>query len=292
MTQPIFRFAPSPNGRLHLGHAYSALLNRKLADEQGGLLLLRIDDADQTRCTPQLEAALIEDLSWLGIHWDGKPRRQSEHNEAYHNAVDTLIDAGLAYPALLSRKEIRERVEAIETASDTTWPRDPDGSPHYPGEEKKRGQELFFELELALSPHAVRLNLEASMAMVGSDLFWKEDGEGPAGESGFIEAAPDIWGDFLLFSKDGFPSYHLSCVIDDAASGVTNVVRGRDLFWSTSAHRLLQALLHLPVPAYLHHDLILDTDGKKLSKSRKDTSLAELRAAGLQPEDIRKMVGL
>lgn len=293
MTQAVFRFAPSPNGRLHLGHAYSALLNQKLARETGGRLLLRVENTDTVRCSPLLEARMLDDLRWLGVTWEGEPRRQSEHGEDYAEAVERLQALGLAYPAFLSRGEARRLVEE-KAAAGRSWPCDPDGVPHYPGEERLLGEaERDVRIE-AGDPFAIRLDMKKALAMCDlppKQLCWQEEGNGPEGEHGETVADPAAWGDFMLTGKDRSAAYHLACVVDDAIQGITHVVRGRDLFHATSAHRLLQELLGLPVPVYCHHDLILDSDGRKLSKSRADTSIAELRTAGAAPGDIAKMVG-
>ena len=294
MTQAVFRFAPSPNGRLHLGHAYSALLNQQLAREIGGTLLLRIEDTDRIRCTPALEAHMLEDLHWLGIAWDAEPRRQSEHSADYDEALERLKAMGLAYPAFLSRGEAKRLVEQ-KTAEGHSSPCDPDGVPHYPGEERSFSAEERTRRIAAGDPFAMRFNMEralASCGVAGEALCWQEEGSGPDGEQGEITADPVAWGDFMLTGRDRSAAYHLACVVDDAIQGITHVVRGRDLYHATSAHRLLQELLELPIPLYCHHDLILDSDGRKLSKSRADTSLGELRAAGATPEDIARMVGL
>lgn len=294
MTQAVFRFAPSPNGRLHLGHAYSALLNQRFAREIGGKLLLRIEDTDRVRCTPALETHMLEDLRWLGIEWDGVPRRQSEHSADYDEALERLEAMGLTYPAFLSRGEARRLVEQ-KTDAGYSWPCDPDGVPHYPGEERSFSAEERALRIAAGDPFAMRFDMEkalGSSAVAAQPLCWQEEGSGPDGEQGEIIADPAVWGDFMLTGRDRSAAYHLACVVDDAIQGVTHVVRGRDLFHATSAHRLLQQLLDLPVPLYCHHDLILDSDGRKLSKSRADTSLGELRAAGATPEDIARMIGL
>lgn len=294
MTQAVFRFAPSPNGRLHLGHAYSALLNQRLAREMGGTLLLRIEDTDTVRCTPVLEAHMLEDLRWLGIEWDGEPRRQSEHSADYEEALERLAGMKLVYPAFLSRGEARRLVEE-KTAAGHSWPCDPDGVPHYPGNDRSFSTEECDRRIGDGDPFAMRLDMKralASSGIIAEELCWQEEGSGPDGEQGQIVADPIAWGDFMLTGRDRSAAYHLACVVDDAIQGVTHVVRGRDLFHATSAHRLLQELLDLPVPVYCHHDLILDSDGHKLSKSRADTSLDELRAAGATPEDIVRMVGL
>ncbi len=289
MLPPVFRFAPSPNGYLHLGHAYSALLNFDLAQQGGGSFLLRIEDIDATRCRPEYEAAIYEDLAWLGIAWEMPVRRQSEHFAAYREAIDRLSALSLIYPSFESRAEIARLVEAREKAS--PWPRDPDGAPLYPGTAKSL---LPAERERRLAsdaPFALRLDMEAAIARAGH-LTWNELGAGPSGETGIVAARPDAWGDVILARKETPTSYHLSVVIDDALQGVTQVVRGEDLFWSTSVHRLLQQLLRIPQPAYRHHHLIRDDTGRKLSKSTLATGLRELRAAGATPAKIRQLVGL
>ncbi|MCB1386065.1 MAG: tRNA glutamyl-Q(34) synthetase GluQRS [Nitratireductor sp.] len=295
MTQPVFRFAPSPNGRLHLGHAFSALLNQRLARETGGRLLLRVENTDTVRCLPMLERRMLEDLAWLGIEWDEEPRRQSEHGADYQQALDRLGAMGLVYPGFFSRGAARQAVETA-TARGRSWPVDPDGVPHYPPEDRDLAEAERQSRLDARAPHTLRLDMEAALDRLSRQdalpLTWQEEGGGPEGETGEIAADPGQWGDFMLTGRDRSAAYHLACAVDDAAQGISHVVRGRDLFLATSAQRLLQELLGLPQPTYLHHDLILDSDGRKLSKSRSDTSLAELRMAGATPGDIRKMVGL
>jgi glutamyl-Q tRNA(Asp) synthetase len=286
---PVFRFAPSPNGYLHLGHAYSALLNFDLARQAGGRLLLRIEDIDATRCKPEFETAIYQDLAWLGIAWEHPVRRQSEHFGAYREAIERLTAQGLIYPSFESRAEIARRVAEHEVAG--AWPRDPDGAPLYPGAAKSLSPDARARLMAQGAPYALRLDMAAALARVG-DLAWSERGEGPAGESGAVAARPRAWGDVILARKETPTSYHLSVVIDDALQGVTEVVRGWDLFWSTSVHRLLQALLGLPQPIYRHHRLMRDAAGQKLSKSTRATGLRELRAGGASPADIRRLVGL
>ena len=286
---PVFRFAPSPNGHLHLGHAYSALLNFDLARQSGGRFLLRIEDIDATRCKPELEAAIYEDLAWLGIDWEQPVRRQSEHFDDYRAAIDQLSARGLVYPSFESRAEITRLVVQRET--DGVWPRDPDGAPLYPGAAKSLSADQRVRLLESGMPYALRLDMAAAWAGVGG-LAWIEHGEGPDRETGTVAARPEAWGDVILARKETPTSYHLSVVIDDALQGVTDVVRGQDLFWSTSVHRLLQQLLGLPAPAYRHHRLILDPAGQKLSKATEARGLRELRAAGATPADIRRLVGL
>jgi glutamyl-Q tRNA(Asp) synthetase len=289
MPPPVFRFAPSPNGYLHLGHAYSALLNFDLARQAGGRLLLRIEDIDATRCRPEFEAAIHQDLAWLGITWEEPVRRQSEHFSAYRDAIERLTAQGLIYPSFESRADIARLVAQRE--ADGAWPRDPDGAPLYPGVAKSLAPEARAALLESGAPYALRLDMEAAVARA-ADLVWRERGTGPAGESGAVAARPQAWGDVILARKETPTSYHLSVVIDDALQGVTEVVRGCDLFWSTSVHRLLQALLGLPQPVYRHHRLVLDAAGQKLSKSTRATGLRELRAEGASPADIRRLVGL
>ncbi|HWP25788.1 MAG TPA: tRNA glutamyl-Q(34) synthetase GluQRS [Xanthobacteraceae bacterium] len=288
MTAPVFRFAPSPNGYLHLGHAFSALLNADMARAAGGRLLLRIEDIDAARCRPEFEAAIYEDLTWLGIAWEQPVRRQSEHLDEYCAALRRLEAGGLIYPSFESRAEIARLVAEREAAR--PWPRDPDGGPLYPGAAKRLGPDERAR-RMQREPYALRLDMEAAIARTG-DLAWTETGAGPNGETGRVPAAPRAWGDVVLGRKDTPTSYHLSVVIDDALQGVTHVVRGLDLFWSTSVHRVLQALLGLPAPRYHHHRLILDASGRKLSKSTRATGLRELRAQGVTPADIRRLVGL
>ncbi|HEX3114303.1 MAG TPA: tRNA glutamyl-Q(34) synthetase GluQRS [Bradyrhizobium sp.] len=289
MPPPVFRFAPSPNGYLHLGHAYSALLNFDLARQAGGRLLLRIEDIDTARCRPEFESAIYQDLAWLGTGWEEPVRRQSEHFSEYRDAVERLAAQGLIYPSFESRAEIAKLVAQRE--ANAPWPRDPDGAPLYPGAAKSLSPDARARLLESGAPYALRLDMAAACARAG-DLTWIERGEGPDGERGVVAARPEAWGDVILARKETPTSYHLSVVVDDASQGVTEVVRGRDLFWSTSVHRLLQQLLGLPAPAYLHHRLVRDRAGRKLSKSTEATGLRELRAAGATPADIRRLAGL
>ena len=286
---PVFRFAPSPNGYLHLGHARSALLNFDLARQAGGRLLLRMEDIDPLRCKPEFEAAIYQDLEWLGIAWETPVRRQSGHFADYREATDRLAAQGLLYPSFESRGEIA-RLVADEQARGK-WPHDPDGVPLYPGVAKSLPPAAVAELMRAGVPTARRLDMAAARRCRGA-LSWTEQGAGPSGETGTILARPEAWGDVILARKETPTSYHLSVVIDDALQGVTHVVRGQDLFWSTSVHRLLQELLDLPAPIYRHHALLRDERGAKLAKSTGATSLRELRDRGVTPVEIRAMAGL
>lgn len=286
---PVFRFAPSPNGFLHLGHAFSALLNFERARESGGRLLLRIEDIDMARCRPEYEAAIFEDLAWLGIAWEMPVRRQSEHLADYRVALDKLSALGLVYPAFESRAEIAKLVAARE--ANGPWPRDPDGAPLYPGDAKSLSAGERTRLVESGAPYALRLDMAAACRRIAR-LTWDELGEGPDGEHGTVPARPEAWGDVILARRETPTSYHLSVVVDDALQGVSEVVRGQDLFHATSVHRLLQILLGLPEPAYRHHALIRDGEGRKLSKSNRSTGLRELRAGGVTPAGIRQLVGL
>jgi glutamyl-Q tRNA(Asp) synthetase len=279
----VFRFAPSPNGYLHVGHALSALINFEMAKAQGGRLLLRIEDIDASRCRPEYEAAMYEDLAWLGIYWEEPARRQSDHFGEYRAALQKLEGQGLVYPSFESRAEIARLVGEREAHG--PWARDPDGAPLYPGVAKSIPAEERERRIAAGEPYALRLDMKAAIARVGS-LTWQEHAHGP------VAASPEAWGDVVLARKETPTSYHLSVVVDDALQGATHVVRGQDLYWATSVHRLLQHLLGLPVPRYHHHRLVVDGEGKKLSKSTRATALRDLRAQGVTPADIRAMIGL
>ena len=283
---PVFRFAPSPNGYLHLGHALSALTDFAMARQLGGRFLLRIEDIDATRCRPEFEQAIYEDLAWLGITWEEPVRRQSEHLDAYRDALGKL--EGLIYPSFESRAEIARLV--AEREGKGHWPRDPDGAPLYPGNAKKLGADERAARIDAGEPYALRLDMHAAVARAGA-LTWVEVDD-PQEEHETLMAHPEVWGDVVLARKETPTSYHLAVVVDDARQGVTHVVRGEDLQPATSVHRLLQTLLGLPAPMYHHHRLVLDEDGRKLSKSTLATSLRELRLQGLTPADIRRRVGL
>jgi len=289
MTLLTFRFAPSPNGELHLGHAYSALLNQQMAARAGGRLLLRIEDIDITRCTPQFEAGIFRDLEWLGLHWERPVRRQSEHFAEYQAVLDRLIAEELVYPAFMSRGEIRAFI--AETGR-RGWPRDPDGVPLYPPLDKALPARERKRRIAENMPFAWRLDVEAAMARMPGALSWTEFTDEMMAVTQAIEATPQAWGDVIVARRDIPTSYHLAVVVDDALQGVSHVVRGRDLYPATGVQRLLQELLGLPQPRYFHHRLILGPDGRKLSKSFKDTGLAALRDAGMLPQDIGQLVGL
>jgi glutamyl-Q tRNA(Asp) synthetase len=279
-TFPVLRFAPSPNGALHLGHAYSALINDRIAAEINGRVLLRIEDLDRTRCKPQFEGAIIEDLTWLGLRFPASPRRQSEHANDYAAALSRLNEQGLVYPCFCSRAEI---------ARASNGQRDPDGAPLYSGTCRALSPAEARDRLARGDKAAFRLDMRRAVDAGPARLCWTEFGEGaiPAQHP----AAPEVWGDIVLRGRDLAASYHLAVVADDALQGVTDVVRGRDLLAATAVHRLLQAVLGLAEPRYRHHRLVLDQTGQKLSKSRQSWSLAELRATGLAPEGVRAALG-
>lgn len=277
--QPVFRFAPSPTGYLHLGHAFSALVDYELCRQAGGRFLLRIEDTDRTRCRPEYETAILEDLAWLGLMWEEPVRRQSEHFAEYSDALARLAGEGLVYPSFMSRTEI------AAATRDPTWPRDPDATPLYPGRDRDMPAAEAERRMAAGEPYALRLRMDRATTMAGP-LSWQEE------ETGTVAADPAAWGDVVIARKDTPTSYHLSVVVDDTLQGITHVVRGRDLYQATSVHVLLQKLLGLPSPVYHHHRLILGVDGRKLSKSDGSVSLRALRTAGRTPDYIRRMVGL
>ena len=290
MTLLTFRFAPSPNGELHLGHAYSALLNQQMAMHAGGRLLLRIEDIDITRCTPEFEAGIFRDLEWLGFGWQEPVRRQSEHFAGYGAVLDRLIAEELVYPAFMSRGEIRAFIAETEKRG-RDWPRDPDGVPHYPPLDKTLPTRERKRRIAESAPFAWRLDVEAAMARAPGTLSWTEFTDETMAATRTVEARPREWGDVIVARRDIPTSYHLAVVVDDALQGVSHIVRGQDLYSATGVQRLLQELLGLSPPSYFHHRLVLGPDGRKLSKSLKDTGLAALREAGMSPRDVRRLVG-
>ncbi len=276
-----FRFAPSPNGYLHLGHAYSALLNAEMAEACGGEFLLRIEDIDQGRARPEFEAAIFEDLAWFGLSWPTPVRRQSEHFAEYATAIAKLEALGLIYPAFESRSDIARTVLEKERGA-AAWPRDPDGAPLYPG--SRIGTEEAAARIANGDPYALRLDTAKAHAHVGP-LVWTETSRVAAGET--VVAQPSDWGDVVLARREMPTSYHLSVVVDDALQGITDVVRGQDLFHATAIHVLLQKLLALPQPRYHHHRLLRDETGHKLAKSQASKALRTLRQEGVTPSAIR-----
>lgn len=275
MTQPVFRFAPSPNGRLHLGHAYSALLNERMAREADGRLLLRIEDIDEERCSPQHIQHARSDLDWVGLRFEEPVLLQSTRMTAYREAIVQLMGMEVLYVCTCSRKTL-----ADDASIQRDPVRDPEGQALYPGTCRRIAHD--FHRDSALRLHMARA-LQMARTMAGP-LSWCEKGTRR-------EADPSRWGDVIIARKSIGTSYHLSVVIDDAWQGVTDVVRGEDLIEATAIHRLLQVLLGLPEPRYHHHALLRHDSGRKLAKSKGDESLADLRAGGLLPSDIRASLG-
>lgn len=257
MTHPVFRFAPSPNGLLHLGHAYSALLNDRMAKEADGRFLLRIEDTDETRARPAFVDAIFEDLRWLGLVWEEPVRVQSAHFDDYDLNLRKLRSMGAAYPCFCSRKQAL--AEALPS-------RDPEGQPHYGGTCKSMPAQVADERIAQGDVHGWRLDTS-------------------------MDREASVWGDVVIAKRRVGSSYHIAVVTDDAVQGVTHVVRGKDIEPATPLHRLLQRRLGLPEPSYHHHDLILDEAGEKLSKSRSSTSLRQLREAGVTAAEIRARLG-
>ena len=290
MTLLTFRFAPSPNGALHLGHAYSALLNQKLARAAGGRLLLRIEDIDTARCTPALEAGIYRDLEWLGMEWETPVRRQSEHFAEYGALLDRLVREGVVYPAFMSRGEIRAFI--ADSGKAASWPRDPDGAPLYPPRDKALSRRERERRMTEGAPFSWRLDMQAATVRADRALCWTEFTDESLSAVRQVEARPLDWGDVVIARRDVPTSYHLAVVADDALQDVSHVVRGMDLFHATGVQRLLQHLFGLAAPRYFHHRLILGPDGRKLSKSLKDTGLSALREAGVTSDEVRRMVGL
>ena len=287
MTPPVFRFAPSPNGELHLGHALSALIGHERARACGGRFLLRIEDIDRGRARPRFVAGIFADLAWLGIAWEEPVVFQSQRLPAYRAAAGRLEQMGLTYPCFATRAEIEAAVAG--------GARDPDGAPLYPVLYKGRDANETARRRAAGEPYALRIDMGAAIAAAagklgGAPLLFTELAEDGTAQT--IEARPERWGDAVIVRKDIPTSYHLAVVVDDAWQGVTHVTRGRDLYPATDLHRLLQVLLDLPAPVYHHHRLITDGGGRKLAKSARDTSLRSLRESGHHPADIRRLVGL
>lgn len=272
----VTRFAPSPTGRLHLGHAYSALLAHRFARSRNGRFVLRIEDIDPGRCREEFVDGILEDLAWLGIDWDGPVRRQSARLDDYAAALDRLKELGLVYPCFCTRKIIADEIAASGNA-----PHGPDG-PVYPGTCRRLAPDVR-AARMTLEPHAWRLDTTAATERAGP-LTWHDE------HAGEVTAIPQVFGDVVLARKDAPTSYHLAVVHDDALQGITDVVRGQDLFAATHVHRLLQALLDLPTPRYHHHGLILDAQGRRLAKRDRAATLAELRAGGADPSVIAEQL--
>ncbi len=294
MVNHVERFAPSPTGLLHLGHAYSALTAFEAARDAGGTFLVRVEDIDTTRARPEYEAAIFDDLAWLGITWEQPVLRQSERFGAYQAALDDLKVRDLIYPCFCTRKEINAAMSAPHHDGSATGP---DG-PAYPGTCRALPVDAA---RLAHAPYALRLNMRKAVASVGGagivkKLSFKELGKGPNGERKKVNLDPgyliESCGDIVLARKETPASYHLSVVLDDAFQQITHITRGQDLFAATFIHRLLQALFGRPTPLYRHHRLITDEAGKRLAKRDDARSIQAFRADGATPEDVRKLLGM
>ena len=277
----ITRFAPSPTGYLHRGHAFSALTAFEAARRVGGRFILRIEDIDRTRCQPQYEAAIYEDLAWLGLAWETPVRRQSDHMADYAAALRELAERGLLYRCFRTRREVAEAIESAPHGVMEAFR----GSALPPAEEARRLQ--------AGEPYAWRLSLDHAERALGGfgGLTFDEEGQGPAGEHGVIQAHPQLGGDVVLARKDVGVAYHLAVVVDDALQGISHVIRGQDLFEAAHVQRLLQALLGLPTPVYRHHRLLAGPDGQRFAKRDKAQTLRELRARGMTAAQIRQELG-
>ena len=246
-------------------------------------MLLRIEDIDTVRCTPELETQMLRDLEWIGFEWDEEPRRQSHHFDEYIDAINQLKERGLVYPALLTRSQINDLV-AAKFAAGENWPRDPDGSPVYPGRERNLDTRERRQVYAGTDAYAIRLDMDGALDQLGPEITWNEQNVGK------VFGEPKAWGDVVLARKDTPTSYHLACVLDDALQEITHIVRGRDLFEATSVHTVLQLLFGLSQPVYHHHKLITDNTGKKLSKSEKPRGLKALRESGVRWPELEEML--
>ena len=278
MAKPfVTRFAPSPTGLLHLGHAFSALLAAKAAKESQGRFLLRIEDIDIMRCRQEFEDAIFEDLTWLGLSWEIPTRRQSDQLADYKSAIDTLTKKNLLYPCFCTRKEIQTEIQKSSTA-----PHGPDGF-LYPGTCRNLAKTKAAEKVANGSPYALRLNLEQALQSLPSPLTFIEKGEE-------IIAQPQGLGDVVVARKDVMTSYHLAVVVDDHLQKISHVIRGEDLYHTTHIHRLLQALLGLETPRYYHHPLLVGADGKRFAKRDKSLTLKSLREGGMTPKEVFDLI--
>jgi glutamyl-Q tRNA(Asp) synthetase len=274
----VTRFAPSPTGELHLGHAYSALFAARAAEQADGRFLVRMEDIDPGRCRPQFEAAILADLDWLGLGFPRPVRRQSEHLDDYRAALARLEEMGLLYPCFCTRKDIADEIARAGHA-----PHGPDG-PLYPGLCRHRPAGQAAARKDAGEAFALRLDMDKARALAGP-LTWRDR------DAGLVAAEPQQFGDVVLARKDTPTSYHLAVTVDDALQGVTLVTRGLDLFHASHVHRLLQALLGLPEPEYHHHRLLTDETGRRFAKRDKALTLRALREAGKSAQEVREMVG-
>lgn len=280
MASPLVtRFAPSPTGLLHCGHAFSALTAFEIAKREGGRFLLRIEDIDSTRCQRRFEDALLEDLEWLGVTWETPVRRQSDHLPEYREVAESLRSRGLLYPCFCTRKDIQREIEAAGGA--------PHGSegPLYPGTCRRLSEADVEQRIRRGNDFALRLNLDEALKVTGRDLEWRDRTQG------LQKAKPELLGDTVLIRKDIGCSYHLCVVWDDGLQGVTLISRGDDLFDATHLHCLLQALLGLPHPEYAHHELLRDPAGRRLAKRDQAETLRSLRERGISAESLRQSIG-
>jgi glutamyl-Q tRNA(Asp) synthetase len=284
-ARPAVRFAPSPNGYLHLGHAFSALFTAEVARVLDARLVLRIEDIDRVRARPHFVSQLLDDLDWLGLTFEEPVRRQSEHIPDYAAALGRLDALGVVYASRASRGEIARFVARREAAG-TPWPRDPDGAPLFPGIGRVAMEEAGEKRD-----HAVRIDMAAAIAALKGPVGFTEIGP-ERGSTVPIVAEPGKWGDVIVARRDIATSYHLSVVVDDAVQGISHVTRGMDLFEATHLHRLLQELLGLPAPVYCHHPLVRDAAGRKLAKTLASVSLKSLRAEGATRADIVAATGI
>ncbi|MCW8915065.1 MAG: tRNA glutamyl-Q(34) synthetase GluQRS [Magnetovibrio sp.] len=281
----ITRFAPSPTGLLHLGHAYSAMLAYETAQHAGGRFLLRMEDIDHGRCREEFEHAIYEDLAWLGLTWETPVRRQSCCMDDYKAALDKLDSQGLLYPCFCTRKDIQAEITQAAGAPHLVQ-NGPDG-PIYPGICRHLSPKQRHQRIQSGEPYALRLNMERALEIVGSSpLTWQDQEKGP------LTATPEIFGDVVLARKDTPTSYHLSVTVDDHLQGITNVIRGEDLFAATHVHRLLQNLLGLNTPTYHHHELLSSPDGRRLAKRDRAETLRILRESGMSPKQVRAQTPL
>jgi len=278
-TPVVTRFAPSPTGLLHPGHAFSALAACQLARKNGGRFLLRIEDIDFTRCRPEYEQQLLDDLEWLGLEWEQPIRRQSEHLSDFAQLADDLERRGVLYPCFCTRKDILNEIARAGAA-----PHGKEG-PIYPGTCRELSRDERLARISRGDSHALRIDLQRAMELGGPGLMWTDLDRGPQ------TARPELLGDAVLVRKDIGTSYHLAVTLDDALQGITHVVRGMDLFESTHLHRVIQALAGFPVPRYLHHELIRDARGKRLAKRDESVTLKSLRESGKTPSTVRRDLG-
>jgi len=277
----LTRFAPSPTGFLHLGHAYSALFAAQQAQDTQGRFLLRIEDIDSGRCRPAFTQAIFQDLEWLGLVWEQPVRLQSEHMDDYQVALEKLDKKGVLYPCFCTRKQIQQEIAAAGYAPHEI-PNGPDGA-IYPGTCKSLTTAERADKLANTDSHALRMDMGRAIAQAG-EMTWRDHAKG------LITARPEIFGDVILARKDTPTSYHLSVTVDDHRQGITLVTRGQDLFEASHIHRLLQSLLDLNVPEYHHHPLLNDETGRRLAKRDKARTLQQLREDGMTPDDVKSMI--